>query len=790
MPLAESTRDKVSGCERRMQYTLSKDQKIIQKTAINFITGSNTDKEPELWKTHQYEYDKYGRLTANTIGWSVERGSSAMGSLSSATTKSGYGFKDGILVETITDPLGNAAVASYDMRMTSGPIFHTIKLMGQAEMFKIADNGDPIYPSPNPVRVNQLGQKEQYKYDRNGWLTKTISFDGTEINYKYDAADQAVKTALPTKTTQIDYIYINRKTRVTQDEKTIYYKYSLDGMLKSVIFKNGGKQVYNLDRLSRVAEDTNVFNKARQVTFDNKGRISSRSCRAGTYRFMYGVVNHTEGEIIRVNLDGARNYCRTFTYNGFGQVKRETVTAPDSTILLDTTYTLDGKQQLQAMLLEPKICPDLDIKRQYVYNGIGQLVQDRTQNSLVKYTYDGNSNIISVDTDGQTKHMTYNAIDQRADPGFEYDTNGRMVKDDAGQQYSFNDQDRLLSIQTSAGIGSVFSYHSDDSLAKHKSVEKTSSLYYNSQQDINAMRVTDAKGEGSTTSLFSSGGRLAAGYSSSGLPTYLLDQRGFTALILDGDQSTPRSSASAPLATATGQCSSSFQFQQEYRDHTSGVVYLRSRFYDPGQMAFVSMNSSLKENRYAYCSGDPINLVDPSGHSWTAYGVGMSAGIAVGIVMSLVVGPVAGAALSEGASAVIITAMVGGAVGNVAAGAVAANVDRLDYGLAEVGRDALVGLIGGLATSGTGVMITMAMSKNLQPGEFHARRHDIRNDGGRGCRDGVGGCYRAYTDRLDQCRGNRRGRAGPRWPYGDGSVPSTQGRCSVPEYLAVGAKGC
>ncbi len=343
-------------------------------------------------------------------------------------------------------------------------------------------------------------------------------------------------------------------------------------------------------------------------------------------------------------------------------------------------------------------------------------MQDSTQKLTVKYAYDGNSNVVTIDTDGQTKHMTYNAIDQKADAGFEYDTNGRLVTDDAGHRYAFDDRDRLLRIQTPSGTGSVFSYHPDELLAKHESANLMSSPYYDRQQHINAMRITDPKGQSSSTvSLFSDGERRIAGYSSADPPTYMLNQRGSTALILDGTQSvgltyqaygSPTSSsdadadadadaaATAKLSeTATRQCCSSFLFRQEYHDRATGLVYLRARFYSPSQMAFVFMDSARTENRYAYCAGDPINLADPSGHSW-AYWAGLGVGLVVGFGVSLVATPAVGLLIGEGTMALIAGTMVGGAVGNVAAGYAAAQVNREGYGGRDVERDVVVGVVG------------------------------------------------------------------------------------------------
>ena len=77
-----------------------------------------------------------------------------------------------------------------------------------------------------------------------------------------------------------------------------------------------------------------------------------------------------------------------------------------------------------------------------------------------------------------------------------------------------------------------------------------------------------------------------------------------------------------------------FRYCGEYTDWESGNVYLRARYYDPGIGRFVSedtywnidnmiygedCNPSMASimqsgNLYAYCSGDPINRIDPLGY--------------------------------------------------------------------------------------------------------------------------------------------------------------------------------
>ena len=79
-----------------------------------------------------------------------------------------------------------------------------------------------------------------------------------------------------------------------------------------------------------------------------------------------------------------------------------------------------------------------------------------------------------------------------------------------------------------------------------------------------------------------------------------------------------------------------FGFTGEQQDSTSGLTYLRSRYYNPALGRFLTPDSLIPDitngqasNAYAYVYNDPINLVDPSGH----FGIGretIRAGISSG----------------------------------------------------------------------------------------------------------------------------------------------------------------
>jgi len=103
-----------------------------------------------------------------------------------------------------------------------------------------------------------------------------------------------------------------------------------------------------------------------------------------------------------------------------------------------------------------------------------------------------------------------------------------------------------------------------------------------------------------------------------------------------------------------------FRYCGEYFDEETGFVYLRARYYDPGTQRFISedthwnldnmiygdkihrdgeipvpdVNSVVQSgNLYAYCCGNPVVNIDPSGNSFTA---GIVAIIAI-IVIALTV---------------------------------------------------------------------------------------------------------------------------------------------------------
>ena len=68
-----------------------------------------------------------------------------------------------------------------------------------------------------------------------------------------------------------------------------------------------------------------------------------------------------------------------------------------------------------------------------------------------------------------------------------------------------------------------------------------------------------------------------------------------------------------------------YQYNAEYTNSSTGLQYLRARYYDSSQGRFTtkdtllgSIEKPLTRNLYTYCGNNPLNITDPSGHSWVS----------------------------------------------------------------------------------------------------------------------------------------------------------------------------
>ncbi|KAH0435461.1 hypothetical protein CcaCcLH18_04853 [Colletotrichum camelliae] len=622
--------------------------------------------------------------------------------------------------EFTRDLWGNTYTWTKQTRYSDGRTFIN---QGSVTLFDM--HGNPTF-----LR-NQLGQEERNTYDENGWLATTARFDGTTFAYAYDNCGQVTDVRWPSGSNVTNYSYRGQVKSVKQGTATVSFEYFKDGSVRSVDYGEGHVQRFERDAASRVRVESDVFTTRKQIHYDQLGRVESVTCQGDVLSFHYGTANHQVGMLVGSSLaSSSKPYHQEFEYDGFGARSKVRTSASDSTVLLETSYKMNERRRLASVTSTASRPLAHKITYSWLYDGVGQITKETETSGgaaqVREFLYDGNFNVVRTIADDKITITTYNALDQRTDPGFCYEPNGRLVRDNRGLQYAFDELDHLTGVQLVDGSKSRFGYHGDGTLATIARPQEKTDFYYSQQQKVNAVAHEDGGSGKQTSSVLQNAGSVIAAYSPNAAapPTYFLEQNGSTAIQLRGEECTSISyqaygaSTSSTLLSPQGQ----FNFRQELSDSTSGLVYLRSRFYQPSNMAFISMDSYHMENRYAYCQGDPINYFDPSGH--------ISIRAIVGLVVGTVAGAIAGIAsagaaipiveaglltvgMSEatlasttgvfltqsiaGAAAGMTTNVLNHTVGNMVAGG--------SYGWADFGQDLATGAAGGFVAGGLGPLV-------------------------------------------------------------------------------------
>ena len=133
-------------------------------------------------------------------------------------------------------------------------------------------------------------------------------------------------------------------------------------------------------------------------------------------------------------------------------------------------------------------------------------------------------------------------------------------------------------------------------------------------------------------------------------------------------QGTLTLSAFGQTVASGGGSTSAYQYEATsgYRtEGDAGLTLVGCRFYDAQVGRFITRDTDLNQKPYAYCDGDPVNYVDPSGHSDLGF---VEALFFVTLVIAVVIiaAPVAGPAFLvslEGGYLLAATRLAGGLVG-------------------------------------------------------------------------------------------------------------------------------
>ncbi|PMZ99414.1 MULTISPECIES: RHS repeat domain-containing protein [unclassified Pseudomonas] len=428
---------------------------------------------------------------------------------------------------------------------------------------------------------------------------------------------------------------------------------------------NGTEHQHLYDEAGRIVRVT-VGQVSTTIAYDNLSRIH----RETTYDPHN---SRTLEKQLTYDTMGREATC-TFTLNGDGKPQVFTQTLTYSALDQVTSRTWhDGKTQHE---------------ERFVYDARGRLVRYTTTsgsgprdpfgNLIIEQRFilnalDGYRQVITTFSDGSKDIATFSyaaqdpcqvvAIDHShpswpARIDLNYDRQGRLVADSLGRVLTWDAQGRLQRVEY-AGKSCEYRYSPDGRLRDrvidgtlHRSFFSASQLTHEQQGDARLEIVGDGH------SLFGLS-KVAAGVRQ----TTLLGCDSQGSVRLESDDTT-RPLRYGPHGTEHDNTSlQPFGYAGERREPLTGCYMAAGyRPYDPVLMCFLAPDSESPFGRgglnaYAYCGADPVNRVDPDGHSWQAWVLG-SAGLLLGAATTVA---------SLGSAAPAIATLLAGGLGALSA---------------------------------------------------------------------------------------------------------------------------
>lgn len=396
--------------------------------------------------------------------------------------------------------------------------------------------------------------------------------------------------------------------------------YTYDGFLTTSETSAGevaGVVAWTYDDDFRVV--TQTVNSAASVshTYDDDGLLLT----AGPTSLTRDAAN---GRVTDIDVLDATT---TVDYDGFG-ASDGLITTVDTTTVFDATY---GPRDALGRIEEiDETVAGGSRTIEYTYDDAGRLesvTEDSTH--VATYAYDANGNRASVTTAGGTVYATYDDQDRLAtygDLAYAYSENGELqaITDTVTTDVSLLEYDVLGNLRSVELPDTTLIEYVID--ARGRRVGKdVGGVFHRAWLYDGSRIVAELDDQGAIVARFVYGSSDAVPDAMAvGTTTYRLvtDSLGSVRLVVDADTGTIvqqlRYDAWGVVLVDTNPGFQPFGFAGGLYDPHTGLVRFGARDYDPTVGRWTSKDPSLfsgGENLYAYCVGDPINLVDRDGHA-------------------------------------------------------------------------------------------------------------------------------------------------------------------------------
>lgn len=600
--------------------------------------------------TTQFVYDQGSRLLSviNPLSKATSYTYDLVGNRLSVTDPRGaiwtYTYDDANRQIGITDPLSHISRTEYDS-------------VGNAVYGTDANNISTgfAYDALNRLTsvTNALGHTTSYTYDNNGNLTAATNARSKVSTFEYDALNRLTREADPLgSATRLEYDAAGRLTsRTKPDNQAISYSYDTNSRLTGITYPGGSGVTYTYDEngnrtlMNDPAGATSyIYDKLNRLTsvtrdsdttgygYDPAGNITGITYPGGlqigyTYSAINQPVSVTDAVYsANISYDEAGNRIKEYLPNGivvdytYDPNGRLTALrhAQGENVIAGVVYTLDNVgNRLSA-------ADEQGRTTNYTYDNLYQLTRvEYPGEQTIEYNYDPAGNRISQNGISYL-YDDANRLIQAGTMPYGYDTNGNLLSVGEAVYYRYDFENRLVSY-TDATKTVNYTYDGDG-IRNGQSV--SGSVYGNDIEyiyDFNAglPRLLVEKDDSGKENNYIYAGRVFSRIGPEGQVFYHQDGLGSISVVSDVYGS-PLNwytyDAFGSPRSVTESVYNPLMFTGEPYD-SSGLIYLRARYYDPTTGRFLTpdtypgkLRDPMSRNKYVYCGNNPVLYVDPSGN--------------------------------------------------------------------------------------------------------------------------------------------------------------------------------
>jgi RHS repeat-associated protein len=377
----------------------------------------------------------------------------------------------------------------------------------------------------------------------------------------------------------------------------------------------------------------------------------------GYLDYTYDAAGRPQSQLYGVGTQPKSQYSTslTWSFNPDNTLAEQQVPGPTGSAgppMSDWRYAYDSSYRLSTANFTglDVFTPGIAITRalSYTYDAAGRVASYNDGSGARSVTFDHDNNRLTYGS----QSFSYNADNSLRQTGTAYFGFGGLQSDTCST-YAYDGFDRLQSVTPTGASGCSTSLkaitYSYDGLDRQRSAATTSAttdMHYDGLSQVVSVETNSA---GSTVPyvLEPSGQHAALHYWTSGFDNVQFldgDGRGNISTVWENTSSgaapdcqiffdpwgTPMAPGTPASPCSEGSTPNNYFYKGARLDSSTGDFEMGSRTYDPGKAAFLTPDTTrtaqsggaqsvgtdpLTENRYSYVNGDPVNLVDPEGHS-------------------------------------------------------------------------------------------------------------------------------------------------------------------------------